>query len=150
MKKKIFYIIIGIAIMLFMGCKGNEKEDNFIPDISPVITEDDIYIPDDPIDDFEEPTKIPEEEPEFVGEATTKYVKLLSYGAVLNVRSAPNSEESNIVGFLVHTEPVEVISIENDWAEFWYNGEVRYVSSEFLVDFVPPYISPPMLPSGDN
>lgn len=150
MKNKLLYIIITGAVLLFVACKGNDKETNFIPTEPPEFTDDDyIDIPDDPLDDFEEPTNTPddkegsEDEPVYVGETTTKYVKLRSYGAILNVRSAPSTEEDNVVGFLVHTEPIEVISIDGEWAKFLYQDEIRYVSSEFLVDTVPPYVSPP-------
>lgn len=90
-----------------------------------------------------------EDEPVYTGETTTKYVKLSSYGAILNVRSSPSTEENNIVGFLVHTEPVEVISVEGEWAKIIYLDEIRYVSNNYLVDFVPPYISPPTQTSED-
>ncbi|NLO09886.1 MAG: SH3 domain-containing protein [Clostridiales bacterium] len=146
MKKKIMLIIITGAVLLFVACKGNDQETNFIQPPVEFTEDDDIVIPDDPIDDFEEPTDNPddtEDEPVYVGETTTKYVKLRSYGAILNVRSTPSTEGDNVVGFLVHTEPIEVISIDGDWAKFLYQDEVRYVSAEFLVDTVPPYVSPP-------
>lgn len=145
MKKKFMFLIVIGAILLFTACKGNNQETNFIQ--PPVFTEDDdIDIAENPLDDFEEPTDTPdnvEDEPVYVGETTTKYVKLRSYGAILNVRSEPNTDEDNVVGFLVHTEPIEVISIDGDWAKILYQDEVRYVSSEYLVDTVPPYVSPP-------
>jgi hypothetical protein len=148
MKKKILFIMFTVVMLLFAACKGNDKETNFIPTQPPVFTEDnDIVIPDDPVFDFEDPIDIPdevEEEPVYVGETTIKYVKLSSYGTILNVRSEPNAGE-NVVGFLVHTEPIEVISIDGDWAKVIFKDEINYVSAEFLVDTVPPYVSPPML-----
>lgn len=147
MKKRILFIIVTGVILIFVACKRNNKETNFIPEQPPVFTEDDDYIiPDDPVDDFDEPTDNPDDvddEPAYVGETTTKYVKLRSYGAILNVRSEPSTEGSNVVGFLVHTEPIEVISIDGDWAKIMFKDEISYVSSEFLVDTVPPYVSPP-------
>lgn len=147
MKKKIIYIIIVVSILLLAGCKGNDQETNFIPTQPPAFTEDELDIPDDIIiEDIIEPDEEPDDtqdEPVIVGDTTTKYVKLRSYGAVLNIRSTPSTEGDNVVGFLVHTESVEVISIEDGWASFLYNGEISYVSEEYLVDFVPPYISPP-------
>lgn len=149
MKNKLMHIIIVVLVLIFVGCKGNNQETNFIPVLPPAASEDDLDWNID-IEDVNEPTEIPdnieddpEDDPLYVGETTTKYVKLSRYGAILNVRSAPNTEEDNVVGFLVHTEPVEVISIENDWAKFLYHDEIRYVSAEYLVDSVPPYISPP-------
>lgn len=148
MKKKLMYILLFVAVMLFTACKGNDQETNFIPTIPPVFTADEIDFPNDTIDDTFEPTGTPdvtEDEPEYIGETTTKYVKLSTYGAILNVRSAPSTEGSNVVGFLVHTEPVEVVSIEDGWAKFLYQNDIRYVSADFLVDTVPPYVSPPIL-----
>lgn len=146
MKKSLMYIIMTGAVLLFAACKGNDEETNFIPVLPPAFTDDDdVVVPDDPLDDFEEPSVIPDEdEPVYAGETDTKYVKLSSYGAILNVRSAPTSDEDNVVGFLVHTEAIDVISIDGEWAEFLYHNEVRYVSADYLVDVVPPYISPPM------
>ena len=79
-----------------------------------------------------------------VGETTTKYVKLDQYDAILNVRSTP-SKDGEVVGFLVHTEKIEVIEIKDGWASFVYDGAVCYVSSDFLVDTRPDYIDPPTL-----
>ena len=153
MKKKILFIMVTGVMLFFVACKGNNQETNFIPEQPPVFTDDDIIIPDDPVYDLEEPTDTPDdvdEEPTYVGETTTKYVKLRSYGAILNVRSEPSTEGSNVVGFLVHTEPIEVISIDGDWAKIMFKDEINYVSSEFLVDTVPPYVSPPTQTSSAN
>jgi hypothetical protein len=152
MYRKSLFIIIGLVVLLFVGCKGNDKETNFIPTLPPAYKEVEIDIPDDTVDEIDDTTDIPddlEDEPVYTGETTTKYVKLSSYGAILNVRSSPSTEENNIVGFLVHTEPVEVISVEGEWAKIIYLDEIRYVSNNYLVDFVPPYISPPTQTSED-
>lgn len=151
MKKKLICLLILGTVLILAACKKkNDQETNFIPSIPPVFTGDELEFPNETIDDLEEPTDTPddiEDEPEHVGETITKYVKLRTYGAILNVRSSPTTEEDNVVGFLVHTEPIEVISIENNWAKFLYQDEVRYVSADYLVDTVPPYVSPPMLTS---
>lgn len=136
-----------IAVLILTACKGNDKETNFIPTQAPEYIDEDDYldIEDDPVDDFDEPVETPDEdEPVYVGETTTKYVKLSTYGAILNVRSSPTTDEDNVVGFLVHTEAIDVISIEGEWAKILYKDEIRYVSADYLVDVVPPYISPPM------
>lgn len=148
MKSKLMFIIIGLSVLVFVACKGNDQETNFIPTQPPAFTEDDLDLSED--DDTSlivEPTDTPDDEEEesvSLGETTTMYVKLATYGAILNVRSAPTTEEDNVVGFLVHTEPVEVISIENGFASFIYKDDVCYVSEDFLSDTVPPYISPPV------
>lgn len=146
MKSKFLYIVIIAAVLLLAGCKNNDQETYFIPTPAPDLIEEDKDKPEDIIDDTGENAGESEEagdEPVVTGETTTKYVKLNTFGAILNVRSSPTTEEDNVVGFLVHTEPVEVISIENGWASFMYKGQICYVSAEYLVDFVPPYISPP-------
>ncbi len=82
--------------------------------------------------------------PIHVGQTTTMYVKLGEYNAVLNVRATP-SKDGEIVGFLVHTERVNVIEIVDGWASFKYNGAICYVSADFLVDERPAYIDPPTI-----
>lgn len=146
MKNTLMFIIIAVSVLVLAGCKGTNQETNFIPMQPPASMDDDLDMPDDIIEDTEEPTDTlddMEDEPVYLGDAITKYVKLSRYGAILNVRSAPTTDEDNVVGFLVHTEAVEVVSIEGEWAKLLYNDEIRYVSAEYLVDFIPPYISPP-------
>ncbi|NLJ95668.1 MAG: SH3 domain-containing protein [Clostridiales bacterium] len=151
MKKYFMYIIIGMALLVFAACKGDDKETDFIPVIPSDTTEEEDNITenpneDDQITDVTDETEEAEDTKDLadnVDETTTMYVKLATYGAILNVRSSPTTEADNIVGFLVHTEPVEVIAIDNGWASFMYKGEICYVSKDYLVDTVPPYISPP-------
>lgn len=162
MKFKLMNILIIMVMLFLVACKGKDTETHFIPTLPPEYKEeddislgdDDTDIPEDSFDEFEEATDdIPDddgEEPAYVGETTTKYVKLRSYGAILNVRSQPSTEGDNVVGFLVHTEPVQVISIEDGWAKILYLGEIRYVSADYLVDNVPPYVSPPTLTTPEN
>jgi len=152
MKKILICFIIGVVFIL-TACKKDDEEANFIPTMPPDYPEEEMDFPGedsedvpgeptDAHDDTEEPADDEDIDPDSV-ETTTKYVKLRTFGSILNVRSTPAIEEGNIVGFLVHTEPVEVISIEDNWAKILYHGEVRYVSADYLSDTVPPYISPP-------
>jgi len=147
MKSKLLYIFLAALVVLFAGCKSEDKEAYFIPTPAPEIPDltEENDVPDDITDDTDGQNEESEdaEKPVVIGQTTTKYVKLNTFGAILNVRSSPTTAEDNVVGFLVHTEPVEVISIEDGWASFMYKGQICYVSAEFLVDFVPPYISPP-------
>ncbi|HHU75091.1 MAG TPA: SH3 domain-containing protein [Clostridiales bacterium] len=76
------------------------------------------------------------------GKTITKYVKLDKYDGKLNVRTAP-SLEGEIVGYLLHTEQVKVISIEDGWAKFIKNNQYVYVSADYLVDERPNYLNPP-------
>lgn len=151
MKKNLMYIIIGIALLVFVACKGDDKETDFIPVMPPNNSVEEDHIPENPDEDDQivEGNEEPKDSEDFeevadnTHETTTMYVKLATYGAILNIRSAPTTEADNIVGFLVHTEQVEVITIENGWASFMHKGEICYVSEDYLVDSVPPYISPP-------
>lgn len=145
MKKNMIYLTIVIAVLILSGCKSSDEQTFFIP--TPALTQEPSK------EQTTEPTGETEEQageddqetsdkPVHVGKTTTKYVKLDNYDAILNIRSAP-SREGEIVGFLVHTEQVEVISIEDGWASFVYQDEIRYVSADFLVDKKPAYIAPP-------
>lgn len=138
MKKYIGSLLLVIAVLMLNGCGAKDQETFFIP--TPMVTpEPSEELTDDP-DDKE--ASADDEEPVFVGNTTKMYVKLGDYDAILNVRSLP-SREGKIVGFLVHTEEINVISIEDGWASFVYNGEISYVSADFLVDEKPDYIKPP-------
>jgi uncharacterized protein YgiM (DUF1202 family) len=129
MKKNVFLLII-ITVFLLSGCSKKEKMTNFIPTMAP---EDEITseVTQTPLEGSTEATPTPKEI--HVGETTTKYVKLSEYDDTLNVRSTP-STDSEPVGFLVHTEKIEVIDIVDGWASFVYNNQVCYVNADFLVD----------------
>jgi len=149
MKKKI-YLLIGLLLLALTGCGKKAQMVDFIP--TPIPTEEaSVDTGEDTSTDIEEETTDDtstdtEEEvsdtPIVVGKTTTKYVKMKAYNDFLNVRSSP-SMEGDIVGFLVHTEKIEVIKIEDDWACFVMNDEYRYVSADYLVDVRPDYIDPP-------
>lgn len=145
MKKNMVYIMIIMAVFALSGCKSKDQATYFIP--TPVVSEDPSE-QEDSGDSAQETTPTGTEEgtasdePVYVGKTTPKYVKLGDYDAVLNIRLTP-SKDGEIVGFLVHTEKIDVISIENGWASFVYKNKISYVSSDFLVDKKPAYIDPP-------
>jgi hypothetical protein len=133
MKKVV--IVLLIMILVLSGCSKKEVMTDFIPTAAPSVgAEEDIT----PTGQATTPT--PKEV--FVGQTTTKYVKLTEYKDVLNVRSAP-STDAEAVGFLVHTEKVEVIEISDGWASFLYKGAICYVNADFLVDDKPDLLEPP-------
>lgn len=145
MKKNMIYLTIVIAVFILSGCKAADEQTFFIP--TPAVTQEPSKgQTTEPSEEADEQTGETDEEasdmPVHVGKTTTKYVKLDNYDAILNIRSAP-SRDGEIVGFLVHTEQVEVITIEDGWASFIYQDEIRYVSADFLVDKKPAYIAPP-------
>jgi uncharacterized protein YgiM (DUF1202 family) len=145
MKKNIVYIIIIMTVFALSGCKSKDQATYFIP--TPAVTEapSDQEASEDTAEETA-PTGAEEDtssdEPVYVGKTTPKYVKLGDYDAVLNIRSTP-SKDGEIVGFLVHTEKIDVISIENGWASFVYKNKISYVSADFLVDKKPAYLDPP-------
>jgi uncharacterized protein YgiM (DUF1202 family) len=134
-----------LTVIVLSGCKSADEQTFFIPtpeaeedtkDMTPALPEE--------TEEADEDENAPEltDEPVYVGKTTTKYVKLDNSGAILNIRSGP-SRDSEVVGFLVHTEQIEVISIEDGWASFVYQGQIRYVSADYLVDKKPAYLTAP-------
>jgi uncharacterized protein YgiM (DUF1202 family) len=148
MKKSLLIIII-ITLLMMTGCGDKGEFASFIPTPIPESENsgDDAAAEDateDTADNGSETSVegTPTPKPLHVGQTTTMYVKLDKYDAILNVR-ATASKDGDIVGFLVHTEKIKVIDIVDGWASFAQGGEVRYVSSDFLVKERPDYIEPP-------
>jgi hypothetical protein len=158
MKKSLVFIIL-VAVMLLAGCKKEDQMTNFIPTQAPEEDNDDADVTENADDKkqdeetsdasgkdtsdtsaSEEESEAPTQAAVYVGQTTTKYVKLDEYDAVLNVRAKP-SRDGEIVGFLVHTEKVRVIEIKDGWASIKYNDGIYYVSSDFLVDKRPDLLS---------
>ncbi len=148
MKKSLLLVII-ITLLTMTGCGDKGEFASFIP--TPIPESEDSST-DAATDDTTEDTSdsssetqvegTPTPKPLHVGQTTTMYVKLDKYDAILNVRATP-SKDGEIVGFLVHTEKIEVIEIVEGWASFAQGGEVHYVSADFLVNERPDYIEPP-------
>jgi len=146
MKKSLIVIILFTALLM-TGCGKKEQMTNFIPtpipnsednggDTTEVVTDDGEVTGGEVTDATPTPKAL------HVGQTTPMYVKLDEYDAILNVRSTP-SKDGDVVGFLVHTEKIDVIDIVDGWASFAQGGEVRYVSSDFLVKDRPEYLEPP-------
>ncbi|MGF7143296.1 uncharacterized protein YgiM (DUF1202 family) [Anaerotaenia torta] len=160
MKKSILFIILTAAVMMAAGCSNKEDEmPDFIPTPIPknggeVTDSENTTAGEEPGSEETPEDSGTEEAPGddtqatptpptvHVGQTTVMYVKLKAYGAILNVRSAP-SKDSDIVGFLVHTERIRVVDIADGWASFLYNDEVCYVSADYLVTERPEYLTPP-------
>ncbi|MDF2542789.1 MAG: hypothetical protein K0S47_2507 [Herbinix sp.] len=132
MKSRILIILCVVSVLL-VGCKSNNDQiTSFIP--TQAVTPS-------PAPEEENTEEVaPAEEPST--EPTTMYVKLNDYGAKLNIRDNP-SKDGALVGTLVHSEKIEVISIENGWASFMEDDKVYYVNSEFLVTEEPEPIPMP-------
>jgi uncharacterized protein YgiM (DUF1202 family) len=149
MKKSLLFIIF-VLVLTLAGCGKKEQMTNFIPTPMPESEEDSETSGEDAESTEEDGSESSEEGAEatptpkalHVGKTTTMYVKLDKYNAILNVRKAP-SKDGEVVGFLVHTEKIEVIEIVDGWASFAQGGEIRYVSADFLVKDRPDYIDPP-------
>ena len=165
MKKRIMILLISLVVFLMIGCKKDEPVSDFIPTQAPtpgadaiddnvdVIDIDDEANDGDNQDNGEEDSvgtedgsddnQSEDDVPVYVGTSKPMYAKLNQYDSTLYVRSEPTTD-SEIVGFLVHTEKIEVIKIENEWASFVFtDGKVRYVNSKFLVDYEPSKLVPP-------
>lgn len=133
--KKITYLFIFVTVILLSGCSKKAQMVDFIPTAIPTqegSKEDKASV--------SETTPTPQVV--YVGKTVTKYVKLGEYNDVLNIRSSP-STDADVVGFLVHTEKVDVIKITDGWASFVYNNAVCYVNADYLVDEKPALIAPP-------
>lgn len=160
MKKSLIFIIL-VTVILLAGCKKEEQMTNFIPTQAPdedfedaddtdstEATQQDGETSSETGDNApdaatsEEGTEAPSQNMVYAGQTTTMYVKLDEYDAVLNVRAKPG-KDGEIVGFLVHTEKVQVIEIKDGWAKIKYRDGAYYVSADFLVDKRPDYIDPP-------
>jgi uncharacterized protein YgiM (DUF1202 family) len=141
--KKIIIILIITAIFL-SGCSKNDQMTNFIPTVKPEDNSSDEEIPTEvtPVGEENATDATPTTKAIYVGQTTTKYVMLTEYDDTLNVRSAPSTDAEK-VGFLVHTEKIEVIEIKDGWASFLYNDAICYVNADFLVDEKPNFIEPP-------
>ena len=137
MKKILVILAIFVGMFTLSACDRQEPVANFIPTPTPLAQ----------VDEDKEATKeesnLDDEEggPVYQGSTTTMYVKLSTSDGTLNIRDNP-SADGQVVGFLVHTEKVEVIDIEDGWASFVYQDEISYVSDEYLVDEKPDYINP--------
>lgn len=163
MKKRIIILLISLVVIVMMGCKKDEPVSDFIPtqaptpgadnsdDLVDVIDKDDEDKDDSQDNIDEDNVDVPDdtqagdgdEEPVYVGATKPMYAKLNKYDSTLYVRDEP-STDGNIIGFLVHTERIEVIKIENDWASFVFtDGKIRYVNAKYLVDYEPAKLVPP-------
>lgn len=139
--KKSMYLFIILTIFTLAGCSKNERITSFIPTQPPA----DVTQPageEDTEDTQVTVTVSPTPRDIVVGQTTTMYVMLDEYGGFLNVRPTPSTEGAP-VGFLVHTEPVDVIEIAGGWASILYNDAICYVNASFLVKERPAYIDPP-------
>lgn len=135
--KKIIGLLILIAAALLAGCGKKDQMVDFIPTAIPTQSSEDATASGMNV--------TPTPQVAYVGKTITKYVKLTEYNDVLNIRSAP-STDSEAVGFLVHTEAVNVIEIKDGWASIAYNNTICYVNADYLVDKKPELITPTQAP----
>jgi len=145
--KKLLFLIITVTIFALAGCSNRYKMVDFIPTPTPQAG-----IPTDTTDTGTKDTgtdagskdgtsNTPADTID-MSKTTTKYVKMTAYDDTLNVRTTPSTDGEK-VGFLVHTEKVQVIEIKDGWASIVYEGKVCYVKADYLVDERPAYIEPP-------
>ncbi|NLK28026.1 MAG: SH3 domain-containing protein [Clostridiales bacterium] len=140
--KKYILLYIGLFTLILGGCGKQNKMPDFIP--TPTVSPTPI------IEDTEKETEedkseeeVPIEELDLSEVETTRmYVKMSKYGSTLNIRSKP-STDGDILGYLVHSEKVEVIRIKDGWAAIKDDNMVKYVNSDYLVEEKPEYLNPP-------
>ncbi len=138
MKKNLLLLII-LTVSLFAGCSKKDQMVSFIPTPTPSV---DVTVTPEPTLGDKKIAVTPTPKPIHIGKTKTMYVKLNEYNDTLNVRSAPSTDAEK-VGFLVHTEKIEVMDIVDGWASFVYNNVICYVNADFLVDKQPDYLEPP-------
>ena len=139
---RMLYLLIIPAMLLLTGCKAKDTMVNFIPTPIPEIEDsvDGGAALEEDVKEEVQATPIPKQVP--AGQAKTMYVKLDTYGAFLNVRATPSTNGEK-VSFLVHAEKVKVLGIEDGWASIEYDGNICFVSADFLVEERPNYIPAP-------
>lgn len=153
--KKYIYSLILITVFMLSGCSKKDQMTSFIPTPVPEVAISKAVTPTDTpkaADNAENPEATKAPITEYDGPTTPKYVKLDEYNDTLNVRPTP-STDSAPVGFLVHTEKIDVIEIKDGWASFVYKGAICYVNADFLVDEKPAYLDPPtptVVPKSNN
>ncbi len=131
------YVFALVILLVLSGCSKTKQMSSFIPTTTPNSETEEVITPTGGL------TATPTPKTIYVGQTIPKYVKLTEYEDVLNVRSAPSTDTDNVVGFLVHTEKIDVIEITDGWASFVYNDAVCYVNADFLVDEKPDILEPP-------
>lgn len=132
------YLTVAVAMLVLMGCNSENETVNFIPTpkVTPIVEDNEEPLVDE--DNAASPTDGEDEEITPV----TKYVKLGSYGAILNIRKSPDLN-GQVVGLLNHADKIEVLKVENGWASFKKGDQTYYVSDSFLVDEKPEALVPP-------
>jgi uncharacterized protein YgiM (DUF1202 family) len=136
--KKSIYLLMIITVLLLTGCSKGDQMTNYIPTAAPEESTDEAAS----TAKQEEINVTPTPKTIYVGQTTPMYVKLEEYDDFLNIRSAP-STDAEAVGFLVHTEKIDVIEIADGWASFLYKDAICYVNADYLVEEKPEYLDPP-------
>ncbi|NLP35317.1 MAG: SH3 domain-containing protein [Clostridiales bacterium] len=138
-KYGVFYL--GLLVLVLGGCSNRNKMPEFIP--TPTVSPTPIVDIEEEPEEVTEHEDIPIEELDLSKvETTPKYIRMSKFGSTLNVRSKP-STDSDIIGYLVHREKIDVIAIKDGWAAFIDDDIVKYVSADYLVDERPEYLEAP-------
>lgn len=143
MKKLLILLTIATAF-IFVGCSKEEKMVSFIPTATPAPESgvDSDQQSEASVDDKDADQSQAQDAPVNVGKTTTKYIKMMKYGDVLNVRAQP-SVDGQKVSSLNHTDKIEVIEIKDGWASFVKDGKLVYVKADYLSDTKPEELQPP-------
>ena len=130
-------LLVWLLSMVSISCQQEDNNQEFEPESQIDINQENdslttIQVPDT------EATSIPKPSLEIM------YINLNQYGSLLNVRDN-KSTDSYILGKLDHSEKVEVIQVENEWAKIHYMDGIGYVYNEYLTKDQPPQIAKPQI-----
>lgn len=151
--RKIVMLCTVFLVITLAGCSKKQQMVDFIPTATP--SPQSGAASDKKADANQEKTDTKKSEVDTQSEAedtkdtpaedvqtVTKYVKLNKYGDVLNIRATPSATGEKL-GFLVHTEKIDVMEIMDGWASFNKDGKTCYVKADYLVDVMPEYLDAP-------
>lgn len=134
---------IGLLLLLFStaGCGqntgGGDSSSEGTAELTPILTLTPVPtltptpVPTETAEDIsysEEQTEEPTDDEGFWIEDTTVYAK-----ANVNIRTKPSTEEGEIVDVLTAGEAVRRVGYTDGWSKVEINGEIYYISSEYLV-----------------
>ena len=95
---------------------------------------------DDPEDTTEEPEETENNDPVDIPDGFTAFASPKTFyvnTTKLNVRSAPEVVDGNVVGALNYQDKVTAVAENDKWMYISYNGTPAYVSKDYLVDEKP-------------
>ena len=140
-------LLVWLLSMVSISCQQEDNNQEFEPESQIDINQENDSMTAIQIPDIEATTiQVPDTEATSIPKPALEimYIKLKQYGSLLNVRDN-KSTDSYILGKLDHSEKVEVIQVENEWAKIHYMDGIGYVYNEYLTKEQPPQIAKPQI-----